>query len=170
MVGGLHWLYNQIHGGSWLHLGRSIHIPYLQFPQKVIDTMKGYTEATEKQQLPHSKEWTGHDLNNELFMRIWCLFSNGASFLVQWFFLSDWTVLQIGPSKILPGRNLRHRCSDGHLNVHQIAKKSREVDMVYSFTRFIEVPGGHSTHTDMKDAKEDWIYNQCQSSLFHRAF
>ncbi|GAM37609.1 hypothetical protein TCE0_024f07667 [Talaromyces pinophilus] len=60
----------QIQGGSWVHIGRSIHIAYLQFPQKVIDTMKGYTEAMEKQQLPHSKEWTGHDLNNELFMRI----------------------------------------------------------------------------------------------------
>lgn len=46
---GLHLLYNKIHGGSSLHLERSIHIAYLQFPQKVIDTMKGYTEATEKQ-------------------------------------------------------------------------------------------------------------------------
>lgn len=45
---GLHLLYNKIHGGSWLHLERSIHIAYLQFPQKMIDTMK-YTEATEKQ-------------------------------------------------------------------------------------------------------------------------
>ncbi|PCH06954.1 Hypothetical protein PENO1_014340 [Penicillium occitanis (nom. inval.)] len=51
----------QIQGGSWVHIGRSIHIAYLQFPQKVIDTMKGYTEAMEKQQLPHSKGWTGHD-------------------------------------------------------------------------------------------------------------
>ncbi|QKX54988.1 uncharacterized protein TRUGW13939_02078 [Talaromyces rugulosus] len=46
---GLHLLYNKIHGGSWLHLGRSIHLAYLQFPQKVVDRMKGCTEATEKQ-------------------------------------------------------------------------------------------------------------------------
>jgi hypothetical protein len=37
---GLHLLYNKIHGGSWLHLGRSIHISYLHFSQKVINTMQ----------------------------------------------------------------------------------------------------------------------------------
>lgn len=46
---GLHLLYNKIHGGSWLHLGRSVHIAYLQIPQQVLDKMRGYTEASEKQ-------------------------------------------------------------------------------------------------------------------------
>lgn len=46
---GLHLLYNKIHGGSWLHLGRSIHVAYLQFSQKVLNTMKGYTEVSKKQ-------------------------------------------------------------------------------------------------------------------------